>query len=122
MLWSLFNPDILSSSVKREIVHAQRVLVPAPALYEAVRAITGNRIKNTPSEAVDALPDLIEKSGFEVLHPDTNDWIEAAGYGWPHGDPFDRLIYAMACLRNLALVTADEKLLQLERGVFIDAR
>ena len=65
---------------------------------------------------------LIETSGFEILHPDTSDWIEAAGFGWGHGDPFDRLIYAMARLRNLALVTADEKLFGIGGTIMIDAR
>lgn len=122
MVWCVFNPQALSRSVEREILHARRVFVPAPALYEAVRALTAERVKNATSEAVEALPELIEASGFELLHPDGNDWIEAAGFGWSHGDPFDRLIYAMASLRSLALVTADEKLLGLESSITVDAR
>ena len=122
MVWCMFNPEALSRSVEREIRHSRRVFVPVPALYEAIRALTAERVKNATSEAAEALPKLIETSGFELLHPDENDWIEAAGFGWPHGDPFDRLIYAMAHIRNLALVTADEKLLGLEGSAMIDAR
>ena len=122
MIWCVFSPEALTRDVEQEILHAQRVFVPAPALYEAVRAITADRVKSAKSKAAETLPDLIKASGFEMLDPDQNDWIEAAGFGWPHGDPFDRLIYAMAQLRNLALVTADEKLLGLPNRIMIDAR
>jgi len=122
MVWCVFSPEALHRTVEQEILHARRVFVPAPSLYEAVRAITTSRVKNATSEAAETLPDLIKASGLEVLHPDENDWIEAAGFGWPHGDPFDRLIYAMAQMRNLALVTADEKLLGLPNHMMIDAR
>ena len=122
MVWCVFSPASLSRSSEREILRARRVFVPAPALYEAVRAIATKRVRTATPEAVEALPSLIKASGFELLHPDGNDWIEAAGFGWAHGDPFDRLIYAMAHLRNLSLVTADEKLLGLKDGWMIDAR
>ena len=122
MIWCVFSPEALTRAVEQEILHAQRVFVPAPALYEAVRAITAERVKSAKSKAAETLPDLIRASGFEVLDPNQNDWIEAAGFGWPHRDPFDRLIYAMAQIRNLALVTADEKLLTLPSGIMIDAR
>ncbi len=122
MIWCVFSPGALTQPVEQEILHARRVFVPAPALYEAIRAITANRIKGAKNKAAETLPDLIKASGFEVLDPDENDWIEAAGFSWPHGDPFDRLIYAMAQIRNLALVTADEKLLGLPNRIMIDAR
>ncbi|MEZ5835031.1 MAG: type II toxin-antitoxin system VapC family toxin [Geminicoccaceae bacterium] len=122
MVWCVFKPELLSRTVEQEILHARRVFVPSPALYEAVRAIVSERVKGTSREVVEALPDLIETSGFELLHADERDWIEAAGLGWSHGDPFDRLIYAMANLRSLALITADTKLLKLGGKALIDAR
>ena len=122
MVWCVFDPKSLSRYAEREILRAGRVFVPAPALYEAVRAITAKRIRSATSDAVEALPGLIEASGFDLLHPDANDWIEAAGLGWSHGDPFDRLIWAMAHLGKLSLVTADETLLKLESGSTVDAR
>ena len=122
MIWCVFSPEVLTKPIEQEILHARRVFVPAPALYEAVRAITVGRVKGAKSKAAEALPDLIKACGFEVLDPDQSDWIAAAGFGWPHGDPFDRVIYAMAKIRNLALVTADEKLLGVPSGTTIDAR
>ena len=40
----------------------------------------------------------------------------AAGYPWPHRDPFDRIILATGELGGLALLTADETLLDLLQG------
>lgn len=122
MVWCVFRPELLSGNAEKEILHARRVFVPGPALYEAARAIATKRLKGATDDAIDALPDLTEASGFELLHPDANDWLTAAGYGWTHGDPFDKLICAMAEMRSLALVTADEKLLETASCTMIDAR
>lgn len=122
MVWCVFRPELLSGNVEKAILHARRVFVPGPALYEAAQAIAKKRLKGATGDAIDALPDLIEASGFELLYPDANDWLTAAGYGWTHGDPFDRLICAMAELRSIALVTADEKLLEAASCTVIDAR
>ena len=40
----------------------------------------------------------------------------AAGYPWPHRDPFGRIIVATGELGGLALLTADETLLDLLQG------
>ena len=40
----------------------------------------------------------------------------AAGYPWPHRDPFDRIVLATGELGGLALLTMDETLLELLQG------
>ena len=40
----------------------------------------------------------------------------AAGYPWPHRDPFGRIIVATGELAGLALLTTDETLLEFLQG------
>lgn len=51
---------------------------------------------------------LEQVAGLTVIPIDSNLWMDSLELDWPHRDPADRLIVALAKRRQLGLVTADE--------------
>ncbi len=56
------------------------------------------------------LPDLLERSGLEILPVEWPAIRRAESLPFHHRDPFDRLLVAEAQLRGLPILSTDEKL------------
>lgn len=51
---------------------------------------------------------LEQVAGLELVPVETRLWLDSLELDWPHRDPADRLIVALAKRRHLSLVTADK--------------
>ena len=51
---------------------------------------------------------LEQVAGLELVPVETSLWLDSLELDWPHRDPADRLIVALAKRRHLSLVTADK--------------
>jgi PIN domain nuclease of toxin-antitoxin system len=51
---------------------------------------------------------LSQVEGLELVTVDTGLWLDSLDLDWPHRDPVDRLIVALAKRRHVSLITADE--------------
>lgn len=53
---------------------------------------------------------------------DAEDAIRAGGLGWPHKDPFDRMLVAQASRHNVPVATSDRVIIEAGIVTTIDTR
>ena len=99
----------------RELSASERAAIADPANQIAVSAasIWEAEIKAALGKLVIAGGDLLAEAraaGFELLDITADDAVAAARLPAHHGDPFDRMLVAMAQRRALTLVTRDPRL------------
>ena len=109
MLWAVFDPDRLSSSVLEEISDPENILMfSVVGLWE----VAIKRGRNHPDFAIE--PDVLRAALLDADYvelPVTGEHAICVRSLPPiHRDPFDRLLIAQTLIEGATLMTADEKI------------
>ena len=106
LAWSMLGESHLSPGARAGIEAAEQVLVSPVSLYEITQKVRlGKWAAMAPR--VDLIEDEIVQNGFAFATLNASICLLAGRAGWPHRDPFDRLIAATALVLALPLVTRD---------------
>ena len=107
VLWSITNPEKLSTRVKNLISDESNLcFVSIAALWEiAIKSSIGRLELKT---GLDHVFQTIVKTGFEILPIDGSHIINVAQLPFHHRDPFDRIFIAQAAVEDMVLVSKDE--------------
>ena len=102
----LMNSIRISDDLRRVIAKHDIVLVPAIAFYEIGQKV---RIGKWPEMApyIDGLEQRARDDGYEVVALTAAVSLQAALLDWPHRDPFDRMIAAVALHEKVPVVSPD---------------
>ena len=114
-LWVLTASPNLTGEMRARIEASAIRAISAASLYEVRLKHRLGKLPLPDALARDALG-ITRASGIETVPMSATIAERAAGYAWPHRDPFDRIIYATGEVEGLTLVTSDETLLGLMRG------
>lgn len=113
LIWSLFNLPELTPSARGWIEDAPEVFVSVASIYEIDFKRRGNRLRSRdaylrrmPANMPAALPSF----GYTLLPVDAETAWVAARLPIDHGDPWDRILLAQALIRDVPLVSADDRL------------
>ena len=119
VLWALFEPDKLQARIKDLLTDPDNyIFVSSISLWEiAIKYSIGKLEIN--KEAFDQLPKVIDDTGFLLIQPEYTTYLKFADIPNLHGDPFDRLLIAQALYENFCLVTMDNKIKELYKGIGI---
>lgn len=112
LLWAATEPDRLSPSAREALEDgAQEVLVSAVTCWEiAIKQSLGKLDLARPAEIW--VPEVIARTGFDVLPVDLASALRVRSLPWHHRDPFDRLLIAQALEGGYSLVTHDDVIAQ----------
>ena len=104
--WSLADDPRLSPRAVKAMEEASAVMVGAISLFEIGQKV---RLGKWPEMEpfLDRLPTLLNMQGALALSLTPEICLSAARLDWPHRDPFDRMLAAMAMRHRLPLVSAD---------------
>jgi PIN domain nuclease of toxin-antitoxin system len=104
--WTLTDDRRISDRARREIADADTVFVSAISFFEIAQKV---RIGKWPEMAphLDRLPELLDSQRAVSMSLEAADCLLAGAMDWPHRDPFDRLLTAIALRRRLPIVSAD---------------
>jgi PIN domain nuclease of toxin-antitoxin system len=110
LIWWVENSRRLGPQSKAIIHNDQTtVWVSAASIWEISIKAAIERLDVRP-EFITALPQEIERSGFQPLPIHFNHAFEVRGIPLHHADPFDRILIAQAHCERLTLITADPKI------------
>lgn len=104
LFWWLIDAPDLPVTARKEIIHAETVLVSAASMWEIATKV---RLGKWP-EMEALLPDSeqwIIRSGFTLL---SISWVHAQLAGAmniAHRDPFDRMLIAQSRIENASLIS-----------------
>ena len=105
VLWYLGDSSKLSADARSVFdAPANRVLVSDVTLYELMFKAARARL---PIGLL-RLPEMLSAAALPTMPISTEAIRLAATLDWPHGDPWDRLLFAQAALADLVLVSKDE--------------
>lgn len=122
-IWTQEQPDALGSASRALLeATAEELCVSAVSSLEIARLVTGGlvELKGSLDRWVRSAIDSLEARSIDIDHQ-----IAIEAYKLPgrfHKDPADRLLVATARLRDLTLVTADERILAYRSVRTLDAR
>lgn len=108
LLWLAGGHKKLSRSALRDINSSPCLCVSAVSGFEiALKAARGKL--ELKASADKWLSEVCEHHGISVLPLDLKTCVAAAKLPFIHDDPCDRFIIATAKLKNMAVVTSDER-------------
>ena len=122
-VWTQEQPDAMGSTSRALLeTTTEELCVSAVSSLEIARLVAGGllELKGSLDRWVRSAIDSIEARSIDVDHE-----IAIEAYKLPgrfHKDPADRLLVATARLRDLTLVTADERILAYRAVRTLDAR
>jgi PIN domain nuclease of toxin-antitoxin system len=122
-IWTQEQPDAMGSASRALLeATAEELCVSAVSTLEIARLVAGGllELQGSLDRWVRSAIDSIEARSIDVDHQ-----IAIEAYKLPgrfHKDPADRLLVATARLRDLTLVTADERILAYRSVRTLDAR
>ena len=110
LLWAASEPDKITIPTRDLISDgANDVYVSVISAWEvAINQSIGKLELPKPAELW--LPDVIRRSGFEIVELDITAALRVRGLPWHHRDPFDRFLIAQALEHGYTLVTSDSTL------------
>ena len=108
VLSSASEPDRLASAARAAIEDGTSdVLVSTVSAWEiAIKQSIGKL--DLPAPVEEWLPEVLRRSGFEVLDLGLAAALRVRSLAWHHKDPFDRLLIAHALDGGYTVVTQDE--------------
>jgi PIN domain nuclease of toxin-antitoxin system len=107
VLWAASNPEQLAHEA-REVLEdrAHDVFVSVVTAWEiAIKQSLGKL--ELPRSAEYWVPDVVQRSGFEVAELGLGPALKVRSLPWHHRDPFDRLLIAQSLEGGYTLVTRD---------------
>jgi PIN domain nuclease of toxin-antitoxin system len=107
VIWSATVPDGLSDAARAGIEDGtNEVLVSVVTGWElAIKQSLGKL--DLPRPVEQWLPEVLDRSGFEVAELALSAALRVRSLPWHHRDPFDRLLIAQAQEEGLMVVTRD---------------
>lgn len=107
-LWSALEPDKISDQAQAAISDGENeVYVSVVTAWEiAIKQSLGKLTLVTFAELW--VPQVIRRSGFEVLPLEIDTALAVRALPFHHRDPFDRLLIAHAATEGLTIVTHDD--------------
>ena len=111
-LWVLTDSPSLTPDLRVRIEASATRAISAASIYEVRLKHRLGKLPLPGALATDPIG-ITRASGLETVAMSAGIAERAAGYPWPHRDPFDRIIFATAEIEGLALLTLDETLLDL---------
>lgn len=108
VLWSAAEPARLTTEARAAIEDgANDVLISVVVAWEiAIKQSLGKL--DLPKPAEQWLPEVVQRSGFEVAELSLGAALKVRGLPWHHRDPFDRLLIAHALENGYTLVTHED--------------
>ncbi|MCC2333787.1 type II toxin-antitoxin system VapC family toxin [Cellulomonas wangsupingiae] len=107
VLWLLADDPRLGPRARDRLAAAGERLVSTASLWEIAIKVELGKL-----HVPDDLPTRITAAGLGWLEPGAvHTWAVRDVRGMPHRDPFDRLLLAQASVERVALMTADQALL-----------
>lgn len=110
LLWAATSPASLSAEA-RDLIEdgANEVFVSVVTAWEiALKQSLGKLQLAKPAEVW--LPEVLRRSGFEVLPVEMPAALRVRSLPWHHRDPFDRLLVAQSLEGGFRFVTRDPAL------------
>lgn len=105
LFWS-FNRSRLTSKAQEAIDSAENILISSMSFWEiALKA--GNGKLAIPLTTREIIKRLSETDRIQIISVDTETWLQSVELDWPHRDPADRAIVALAQINDASLVTSD---------------
>ena len=108
IIWLGMGGGGLSEDAKRRISLAARLQYSSISAWELSRLQKENKIV-LPCTPGEFLFDLSDANGLSSISPDDAIMMRAAQLPDHHRDPADRIIIATALMRDLTVITGDEK-------------
>ena len=112
LLWWTLAPDHLSAAAAaacRSIESHGHGVLSAISIWEiGVKVKNGKLEIGVPIEQYHRR--LLDMNVLEIVPVEDSMWLKNLSLDWDHKDPADRTIVALAVLRNLQLVTRDERI------------
>lgn len=109
LLWHSLDPDSLSIPARDAIEAADTLLISTISMWEiALKAKNGEIILPMSMDLYTQKLSHVDK--YQLLPVETLHWLESVRLDWPHSDPADRLIVALAGLYRAGLVSADSRM------------
>lgn len=108
LIWLGMGGGGLSEDAKRRISLAARLQYSSISAWELSRLQKENKIV-LPCTPGEFLFDLFDAYGLSSISPDDAIMMRAAQLPDHHRDPADRIIIATALMRDLTVITGDEK-------------
>jgi PIN domain nuclease of toxin-antitoxin system len=108
-IWTLDNSSELTAAARRAIENAETVSFSAASIWEIGLKWRKGKLNAEPREVFNAAL----AAGLQELSIDIDAIVLSAQLPSPHGDPFDRLMYAQAKTRKLRLLTVDGEIAKL---------
>jgi PIN domain nuclease of toxin-antitoxin system len=106
-LWTLFEPDRLSSKARDVIAGTgQEVFLSAASAWEIAIKSSSGKLR-LPEPAVTFVPRRMAEQGVRPLEVSHQHALAVSQLHPHHRDPFDRLLAAQANFENMVLVSAD---------------
>lgn len=104
--WTLTDDRRISDRARRAIAEAFTIIVSAISFYEIAQKV---RLGKWPEMApyVEQLRDLLDSQGAVATAVEAADCLMAGKMDWPHRDPFDRFLAALALRRRVPILSAD---------------
>ena len=102
----LVDSPRLGGATRRRILAAQKVYVSAITFYEIGQKVRFGKWDEMAPHAP-GLPEAAAESDIEVLPLGAEVALAAALLDWPHRDPFDRILAALARGLDMPLVSPD---------------
>jgi PIN domain nuclease of toxin-antitoxin system len=108
LLWSATDPDRIHPETRAAIEDgANELLASVVSAWEiAIKQSLGKL--DLPKPAEQWLPEVLRRTGFQVIEPSLGAALRVRSLPWHHRDPFDRLLIAQALHDGYAIVTHDE--------------
>ena len=106
-LWTLFEPDRLSSKAREVIAGTgQEVFLSAVSAWEIAIKSSSGKLR-LPEPAVTFVPRRMAEQGVRPLEVSHQHALAVSQLHPHHRDPFDRLLAAQANFENMVLLSAD---------------
>src|ERR1043166_4690938 len=107
LIWSATDPDRLVPATRKQIENgANDLLVSIVSAWElAIKQSLGKLELSSPVE--EWLPEVLRRTGFELVEPGLAAALRVRTLPWHHRDPFDRFLIAHAMEDGYTIVTSD---------------
>jgi len=109
LLWWTLEPRSLSARASKACarIETEGGIISAISIWEAgLKAKRGDLDLGT---TINNYANRVKKiSGLQIAAVDEKNWIESLELEWPHRDPADRVIVALASAYHCGLVTKDQ--------------
>jgi len=106
-LWLLFEPQAIGQTALDVIETSEEVFLSTVSLWELTLKAAKGKLPHDATEFVAGVGAL----GVEELPIEDRHLVALPRIDLPHGDPFDAMLVAQAQTDDLALITADRRLL-----------